>query len=133
VERPASELDAQADKQPHTRLSNRQYQIMLMLASGKTISQIAGEISLSIKTISTYRTRMLEENGDEINRRDYPLCDTAQTPRIVDFFNKLRISASSPRFFRFVGYVLLFLHPRSYKEYSRNPISSGTILSYVVM
>jgi DNA-binding NarL/FixJ family response regulator len=34
---------------------------MLMLASGKTISQIAEEMSLSIKTISTYRTRMLEK------------------------------------------------------------------------
>ncbi|MGA2624955.1 MAG: response regulator transcription factor [Bacteroidota bacterium] len=61
AERLASELDGQADKLPHSRLSNREYQIMLMLASGKTISQIAEEMSLSIKTISTYRTRMLEK------------------------------------------------------------------------
>jgi two-component system invasion response regulator UvrY len=42
-------------------LSAREYQVMLMIASGKTLSQIAAEMALSIKTISTYRTRILEK------------------------------------------------------------------------
>lgn len=42
-------------------LSAREYQVMLMIASGKTLSQIAAEMMLSIKTISTYRSRILEK------------------------------------------------------------------------
>jgi two-component system, NarL family, invasion response regulator UvrY len=42
-------------------LSAREYQVMLMIASGNTLSQIAEEMNLSIKTISTYRTRILEK------------------------------------------------------------------------
>ena len=45
----------------HIRLSNREYQVMLMIAAGKRISDIAAEMSLSVKTISTYRTRILEK------------------------------------------------------------------------
>ena len=43
----------------HLRLSNREYQVLCMLGKGKTVSQIAVELSLSVKTISTYRTRLL--------------------------------------------------------------------------
>jgi two-component system invasion response regulator UvrY len=42
-------------------LSLREHQVMLMLVSGKTLSEIAEEISLSVKTVSTYRTRILEK------------------------------------------------------------------------
>ena len=45
----------------HDSLSTREHQVMLMLASGKTLSQIAEEMCLSIKTIATYRARMLEK------------------------------------------------------------------------
>lgn len=45
----------------HERLSDREHQILVMIASGKTIREIAGELSLSAKTVSTYRTRMLEK------------------------------------------------------------------------
>jgi DNA-binding NarL/FixJ family response regulator len=48
---------------PHDNLSIREYQVMLLIASGKTISQIAEEMALSVKTISTYRTRILEKMG----------------------------------------------------------------------
>lgn len=51
----------EADKLPHERLSDREYEVMLMIASGKTISRIAGELSLSVKTISTYRAHILEK------------------------------------------------------------------------
>jgi len=48
-----------AEPPSHDCLSDREYQVMLMIASGKTLSQIAEEMSLSIKTISTYRERIL--------------------------------------------------------------------------
>ena len=49
------------EKAPHEKLSNREYQIMCMIASGKTLTGIADELSLSIKTISTHRSRFLEK------------------------------------------------------------------------
>jgi two-component system invasion response regulator UvrY len=50
-----------AAEAPHKALSNREYQVLCMLASGKTVSQIAIELSVSIKTVSTYRVRILEK------------------------------------------------------------------------
>ncbi|MBI5676501.1 MAG: response regulator transcription factor [Nitrospirae bacterium] len=55
------------DIDPHERLSDREYQVMCMIASGKTVSEIADEMSLSVKTISTYRTRILEKMGMKNN------------------------------------------------------------------
>lgn len=46
---------------PHDLLSDREYQVMVLLAKGRTVSEIAAEISLSVKTISTYRARVLEK------------------------------------------------------------------------
>lgn len=46
---------------PHDSLSDREYQVMLLLAAGKTVSEIASELSLSVKTVSTYRARILEK------------------------------------------------------------------------
>jgi len=46
---------------PHAALSNREYQIMCLIASGKTVSEAARELSLSVKTVSTYRARILEK------------------------------------------------------------------------
>ena len=55
-------LHRKSDKQrPHEGLSDREYQVLCMLASGKTVGQIAEELTLSIKTISTYRARILEK------------------------------------------------------------------------
>jgi two-component system invasion response regulator UvrY len=45
----------------HKRLSDREYEVMVMIASGKAVSQIADELSLSVKTISTYRSRILDK------------------------------------------------------------------------
>jgi len=49
------------EQTPHETLSDREYQIMLLIASGKTVTQIARELLLSVKTISTYRSRILEK------------------------------------------------------------------------
>ncbi|MFC7514233.1 response regulator [Herbaspirillum sp. GCM10030257] len=46
---------------PHEVLSDREYQTLIMIASGKTVSDIAAELSLSVKTISMYRTRLLQK------------------------------------------------------------------------
>jgi DNA-binding NarL/FixJ family response regulator len=46
---------------PHEALSDREYQVLCTLASGKTVTEIADELSLSAKTVSTYRSRILEK------------------------------------------------------------------------
>jgi DNA-binding NarL/FixJ family response regulator len=67
AEKLAVELAADPDKLPHERLSDREYQVMLMLASGQTVGQIADELSLSVKTISTNRTRLLKKMNMKTN------------------------------------------------------------------
>ena len=49
------------DQKLHESLSNREFQVMCMLAAGQIVKEIAGELCLSVKTISTYRTRILEK------------------------------------------------------------------------
>jgi two-component system, NarL family, invasion response regulator UvrY len=61
AEKLAFELDIDTKKPPHETLSDREYQVMLMLASGKTVKEIADELCLSVKTISTYRSRVMEK------------------------------------------------------------------------
>jgi DNA-binding NarL/FixJ family response regulator len=63
AERLAYDLREGADKPAHELLSDREFQVLRMIASGKTVKQIASEISLSVKTVSTYRTRILEKTG----------------------------------------------------------------------
>ena len=46
---------------PHERLSDREFEVMKMLASGKTVSIVAQELGLSVKTVSTHRTRILKK------------------------------------------------------------------------
>lgn len=57
----ASVLAGESRGAPHERLSDREFEIMRMLASGKTVSQIAQELSLSVKTVSTHRMRILRK------------------------------------------------------------------------
>jgi two-component system, NarL family, invasion response regulator UvrY len=59
AEQLAMELDAPADKPLHGTLSDREYEVLRMIASGKSVSEIGEELSLSVKTISTYRARIL--------------------------------------------------------------------------
>lgn len=57
----ALEASGNAPEPPHRKLSNREFQIFVQLACGKTVTQIANEVHLSVKTISTYRTRILQK------------------------------------------------------------------------
>jgi len=52
---------------PHETLSDREYQILCLIGAGVTVRQIADQLSLSIKTVSTYRTRLLRKMNLETN------------------------------------------------------------------
>jgi len=61
TEKLASVLETDAEKPLHQVLSDREYQVLCMIASGKRVKQIANELLLSAKTISTYRSRVLQK------------------------------------------------------------------------
>lgn len=61
AERLALDLDIDTEKPLHETLSDREYQVLCLIASGKTVGEIADRLSLSAKTISTYRARLLEK------------------------------------------------------------------------
>ncbi|MBE0645831.1 MAG: response regulator transcription factor [Bacteroidetes bacterium] len=61
AERLADAVVVDHQEAPHQTLSNREYQVMRMLASGKTLKEIAEDLFLSEKTITTYRARILEK------------------------------------------------------------------------
>jgi DNA-binding NarL/FixJ family response regulator len=67
AERLAVLVGSDREGMPHETLSEREYQVTRMLASGKTVSQIADEMNLSVKTISTYRSRVLDKMGMRTN------------------------------------------------------------------
>jgi two-component system, NarL family, invasion response regulator UvrY len=52
-----------ADTPAHELLSDREFQVLRMIGAGKTVKEIADELSLSVKTVSTYRSRILEKTG----------------------------------------------------------------------
>jgi two-component system, NarL family, invasion response regulator UvrY len=67
AERLALTVERGFEGPPHERLSTREFQVMVQLADGKTVTQIGEELSLSVKTISTYRARILEKMGMKNN------------------------------------------------------------------
>lgn len=72
AEQLAESFDHDPEKNPHENLSDRELQVMILIASGKTVSEVAEELSLTISTISTYRVRVLEKmnmhNNSELTR-----------------------------------------------------------------
>jgi DNA-binding NarL/FixJ family response regulator len=66
-EKLALELEDDRGKPLHETLSDREYQVMWMIASGKTVRQIAGELFLSPNTVSTHRTRILRKMSMKSN------------------------------------------------------------------
>ncbi len=63
VERLALSFSTPEEALPHTRLSDREYQVFLMLAHGQTVTSIAEELFLSSKTVSTHKARILQKMG----------------------------------------------------------------------
>lgn len=67
AEKLAFDFDNSASKLPHERLSNREFQIMCLISSGKTVTEIAHELSISVKTVSTHRMRILNKTDLRTN------------------------------------------------------------------
>ncbi len=67
AEQLATHLDGGGERAPHELLSDREFEVMRRLGSGLTVSQIASELALSAKTVSTYRARILEKMAVSTN------------------------------------------------------------------
>ena len=67
LEKIALSMNSDEEKPIHETLSDREYQVMLMITSGKTLTEIAEQLMLSIKTVSTYRKRILEKMNMKSN------------------------------------------------------------------
>ena len=81
AEKLAFDLETDSEKPLHEALSNREYQVMCMIASGKTVKEIAKKLYLSVKTISTHRARILEKMKMKTNAE---LTHYAIKNRLVD-------------------------------------------------
>lgn len=57
----ADAISDDSERAPHEKLSDREYQTLCLIASGKTLTQIGEELNLSVKTVSVYRARLLEK------------------------------------------------------------------------
>lgn len=75
----AAELDR--GEAPHAALSDREFQVLRLFGAGRTVGQIADELALSVKTVSTYRARILEKLGLKTTAE---LVRDAVTHRLVD-------------------------------------------------
>lgn len=67
AEKLAGNLRDSAARMPHENLSDRELEVFRLIASGKTVGQIAAHLSLSVNTVSTYRARILEKTGLKTN------------------------------------------------------------------
>ncbi len=67
AEQLADDLSRDSEKLPHERLSDREYQVMRMIASGLTVKQIAEELAISVSSVSTLRSRILAKFGMKTN------------------------------------------------------------------
>ena len=54
-------IEDETTRPPHEKLSDREFEVLRMLALGKTVTEVAEELLLSVKTVSTYRSRVLEK------------------------------------------------------------------------
>lgn len=59
----AEAINEGTEKLPHERITDREYQVLTLIASGKTLTQIADALNLGVATVSTYRARLLEKMG----------------------------------------------------------------------
>lgn len=72
---------ARDSRPPHEQLSDREFEVMQLIASGRTVGDVACALALSVKTISTYRARMLEKTG---LRNNAAVMKYAVAHRLVD-------------------------------------------------
>jgi DNA-binding NarL/FixJ family response regulator len=81
AEKLAEEVAAGSERPSHETLSDREYEILRLIASGKTVTAIAEELALSVQTVSTYRTRVLEKMRMSTNAE---LSDYVRVHRLLD-------------------------------------------------
>jgi DNA-binding NarL/FixJ family response regulator len=67
AERLANEIGGSPEKEPHETLSDREFQVLRLIASGLSLTAIADALTISVQTVSTYRTRLLEKMGMTTN------------------------------------------------------------------
>ncbi len=67
AEKLAFEIDAASGRPSHEALSDREFQVLQMIAAGRSVKEIAEELALSVKTVSTYRARILEKMNLKTN------------------------------------------------------------------
>ena len=67
AEKLAFEIGTDSSKPPHEALSDREFQVLRLIAAGKSVKEIAAELYLSVKTVSTYRARLLQKMNLETN------------------------------------------------------------------
>ncbi len=67
AEQLADDIEKESVESPHKKLSDREYEVMCLIASGKTVKQIAAGLSLSVSSISTLRARILKKLGMKTN------------------------------------------------------------------
>ena len=67
AERLATEVGGRIDKLSHEALSDREFMVLKLIAAGKSLNQIADQLSISPKTVSTYRARIIEKTGLQTN------------------------------------------------------------------
>jgi DNA-binding NarL/FixJ family response regulator len=63
----AGYLERGSDEELHKRLSDREFEVFVAIGAGRSVTEIADELRLSVKTVSTYRTRVLEKTGFSTN------------------------------------------------------------------
>ena len=74
AEKLAFEIGTDSSRLPHETLSDREFQVLRLIAAGKSVTEIAAELSLSVKTVSTYRARLLTEDESGNQRGVDALC-----------------------------------------------------------
>lgn len=67
TEQMASQLARGATETPHSRLSSREFEVFRLIAAGRAVGEIAEALNLSVKTVSTYRARILQKTGFKSN------------------------------------------------------------------
>ena len=67
ADRLAYYVECESELPPHERLAKREFQVLVLIGVGKTVGEIAEELALSVKTVSTYRARILSKTGMRTN------------------------------------------------------------------
>jgi DNA-binding NarL/FixJ family response regulator len=93
AERLAGALAGDSDRPRHELLSDREFTVLCGIASGKTVTEIAAQLSLSVKTVSSYRARLLQKMGMKTNAE---LTRYAMRNRLVSDNNHTSCDTQAP-------------------------------------